>query len=306
MKFGKEFMIHLEKTLPNWRDKFLRYKPLKKLIKNIPAVVADNLPPVGDAAAAAAPPQPLSELQVWFVWILIAELEKFNDFYVEKEEEFIIRFQLLLSRALKVINDGMFTSETEFSEEMMQIRKDFVSIHGEMVLLKSYSSLNFAGLIKILKKYDKRTGSFMSLPFTQFAFHQPFFTTDPLTNLVRECEENLEILFPMEAEVVESNGEQTGTTPTDMSNALLGTNVTLGEETIDIYRSTIAAISAIQRLKRASSTYNPLSMAFLFGRQDNENTGAVTAENSPCNSVMSSDDEDDEMDMSDDDENEDV
>ena len=27
----------------------------------------------------------------------------------------------------------------------MDIRKDFVSIHGEMVLLKNYSSLNFAG-----------------------------------------------------------------------------------------------------------------------------------------------------------------
>lgn len=40
---------------------------------------------------------------------------------------------------------GTFTSESEFSEEMMEIRKDFVTIHGEMVLLKNYSSLNFAG-----------------------------------------------------------------------------------------------------------------------------------------------------------------
>ncbi|KAG8384676.1 hypothetical protein BUALT_Bualt04G0142800 [Buddleja alternifolia] len=298
MKFGKGFSIHLEKTLPKWRDKFLCYKPLKKLIKNIPvAASADNLPPVGDAAA---PPQALSELQVWFVGILSEELEKFNDFYVEKEEELIIRFQALKE---KVINDRMFTSETGFSEEMMEIRKDFVSIHGEMILLKSYSSLNFAGLIKILKKYDKRTGNFLSLPFTQLAFHQPFFTTDPLTNLVRECEENLEILFPIEAEVVESNGKQTGATPADVSNALLGANVTLGEENVDIYKSTIAAISAIQRLKKASSTYNPLSMVYLFGSQDNESAGAVTVENSPCNSVMSSDDE---MEMFDEDENEDV
>lgn len=43
--------------------------------------------------------------------------------------------------------NGVFTSETEFSEEMMEIRKDFVSIHGEMVLLKNYSSLNFAGKV---------------------------------------------------------------------------------------------------------------------------------------------------------------
>lgn len=45
--------------------------------------------------------------------------------------------------------DGVFTSETEFSQEMMEIRKDFVAIHGEMVLLKNYSSLNFAGKILI-------------------------------------------------------------------------------------------------------------------------------------------------------------
>ena len=42
-------------------------------------------------------------------------------------------------------NGRAFTSESEFSEEMMDIRRDFVAIHGEMVLLKNYSSLNFAG-----------------------------------------------------------------------------------------------------------------------------------------------------------------
>ena len=46
-------------------------------------------------------------------------------------------------------NGRAFTSESEFSEEMMDIRKDFVTIHGEMVLLKNYSSLNFAGTQEI-------------------------------------------------------------------------------------------------------------------------------------------------------------
>lgn len=40
---------------------------------------------------------------------------------------------------------GIVPSESKFSEEMLGIRKDFVSIHGEMVLLKNYSSLNFTG-----------------------------------------------------------------------------------------------------------------------------------------------------------------
>lgn len=90
MKFGKEFRIHLEETLPDWRDKYLSYKPLKKLLKNIPPSAADNNnnnPP---------PDGPLLELQDWFVGILNVELDKFNDFYVDKEEDFIIRFQVSL------------------------------------------------------------------------------------------------------------------------------------------------------------------------------------------------------------------
>lgn len=149
------------------------------------------------------------------------------------------------------------------------------------------------GLIKILKKYDKRTGELLSLPFTQLAFHQPFFTTEPLTRLVRECEENLEVLFPLEEEVIESNiiiEEQTSIPRTD-------TTFSVGEETERIYQSTVSAINAIQRLKRASSTYNPLSMSYLFGSPDSSN-GGVTAENSPCNSLVTLhgvEDEDDDM-----------
>lgn len=96
MKFGKEFKTHLEETLPEWRDKYLCYKLLKKVLKHIPnsSTTADSadlsLPPSdGDDVAA-----PLTVLQDWFIKILNDELEKFNDFYVDKEEEFIIRLQV--------------------------------------------------------------------------------------------------------------------------------------------------------------------------------------------------------------------
>lgn len=120
----------------------------------------------------------------------------------------------------------------------------------------------------------------LRLPFTQLALHQPFFTTEPLTRLVRECEANLELLFPLEAEVIESTPvpvphDQIGETSRDVLP-----NMSAGEETMDIYRSTLAAIRTIQGLKKASSTYNPLSFSALFGNQDTESTGDVTAENS--------------------------
>ncbi|OMO79340.1 hypothetical protein CCACVL1_13743 [Corchorus capsularis] len=179
---------------------------------------------------------------------------------------------------------GAFTSESEFSEEMMDIRKDLVTIHGEMVLLKNYSSLNFAGLVKILKKYDKRTGGLLRLQFTQLVLRQPFFTTESLTRLVHECEANLELLFPIEAEVIESTAAgEPKPQSNKTANPSLDASSTLGEETLDIYRSTLAAMKAIRGLQKASSTYNPLSFSALFKNRDDDN-GAVTAENSASNS----------------------
>ncbi|KAL6322970.1 hypothetical protein AAG906_022873 [Vitis piasezkii] len=52
---------------------------------------------------------------------------------------------------------------------MGKIRKDMVDFHGEMVLLENYSNINYTGLAKILKKYDKRTGGLLRLPFIQKA-----------------------------------------------------------------------------------------------------------------------------------------
>ncbi|XP_020233319.1 SPX domain-containing protein 4 isoform X2 [Cajanus cajan] len=292
MKFGKEFKTHLEETIPEWRDKFLCYKPLKKLIKHhLNTNNKANTVPINLPLHLLQPPSSPQLMQAWFVRILNEELEKFNDFYVDKEEEFVIRFQELKERIERLKEKSsqseMYTSDCEFSEEMMDIRKDLVTIHGEMVLLKNYSSLNFAGLIKILKKYDKRTGGLLRLPFTQLVLRQPFFTTEPLTRLVHECEENLELLFPLQAEVIQSTlpPEDQSRLPTDgATNASPETSSTLGNETMYIYRSTLAAMKAIKGLQKASSTSNPFSFSSLFSNQDGDGTGAVTAENSAANS----------------------
>ncbi|KAH9615972.1 hypothetical protein KSS87_023243 [Heliosperma pusillum] len=307
MKFGKEFRIHLEETLPEWKDKFLSYKPLKKLLKHFHNNTNNNNININNNAvnnygsgssSSSGRKMTVEEFQVWFVRLLNEELDKFNDFYVEKEEDFVIRFQELKEKIERVREnreqDGVPASESEFSDEMMDIRKEFVTIHGEMVLLKNYSSLNFAGLVKILKKYDKRTGGLLRLPFTQLAAHQPFFTTEPLTRLVRECEANLELLFPLEEEVTESTSapRDPNTTAAPPLNDI--TNISAeqpGDGTHDLYRSTLSAIRTIQGL-RTSSTYNPLSIAVIFRDRDDEGSGAVTAENSPSNPTQPSDNED--------------
>jgi hypothetical protein len=67
----------------------------------------------------------------------------FPDFCLQLEQELKERIELLKEKSSR---SEKYTSDCEFSEEMMDIRKDLVTIHGEMVLLKNYSSLNFAGI----------------------------------------------------------------------------------------------------------------------------------------------------------------
>lgn len=136
MKFGKEFRTHLEDTLPEWRDKFLCYKPLKKLLKYYPysssadlglgdsdqvdsrPVFADTTNTSSVSAAADAEDvvvvpgvRPTEDLQGSFVRILNEELEKFNDFYVDKEEDFVIRLQVFASSAHQIdLNLCLFLS----------------------------------------------------------------------------------------------------------------------------------------------------------------------------------------------------
>jgi hypothetical protein len=52
------------------------------------------------------------------------------------------------------------------------------------------------GLVKILKKYDKRTGALIRLPYIQNVLLQPFFNTELLYQLVEECEAMLNQVLP--------------------------------------------------------------------------------------------------------------
>jgi SPX domain protein involved in polyphosphate accumulation len=189
MKFGKSLSTQIEDTLPEWRDKFLSYKELKKRLKLIEPKRGNDVidrPNKRRRTESDVIDVGISKEEADFILLLEAELEKFNSFFVEKEEEYIIRLKILQERVAKAKN---------YNEEMIKIRKEIVDFHGEMVLLENYSALNYTGLVKILKKYDKRTGALIRLPFIQRVLQQPFFTTDLLYKLVKECESMLDSLF---------------------------------------------------------------------------------------------------------------
>ncbi|CAI8583767.1 unnamed protein product [Vicia faba] len=265
MKFGKSLSSQIEKTLPEWRDKFLSYKELKKKLKNLePAAAGDDRPAKrlrvdsgGANSVADAGEIPKEESD--FRNLLENELEKFNNFFVEKEEEYIIRLKELRDRVAKV---------KDYSEEMIKIHKEIVDFHGEMVLLENYSALNYTGLVKILKKYDKRTGALIRLPFIQNVLQQPFFTTDMIYKLVKECETMLDYLFPVNVppavdEIIpEAEGCDPSTSTTTESDGLLIPKELEEIEYMEsLYmKSTISALHVLKEIRSGSSTVSMFSL----------------------------------------------
>ena len=94
MKFGKSLSNQIEQTVPEWRDKFLSYKDLKKRLKLITSTTQDR--PTKRLRVDAECSLGMSKEEISFIQLLGGELEKFNNFFVEKEEEYIIRLKVLI------------------------------------------------------------------------------------------------------------------------------------------------------------------------------------------------------------------
>ncbi|CAN6289175.1 unnamed protein product [Urochloa humidicola] len=217
MKFGKRLKKQIEESLPEWRSHFLNYKELKRRVN----------------AVSSAAPSPAAEAE--FLTLLDAEIDKFNAFFLEQEEEFVIRQRELQERIQQA---------TE--AEMARIQREVVDFHGEMVLLLNYSSVNYTGLAKILKKFDKRTGGVLRLPVIAGVLQQPFFTTDLISELVRDCEAMMEAVFP----------------PAAVSAAArdLEERQALAAAEQSIFRNTVAALLTMQEVRSGSSTVGHFSM----------------------------------------------
>lgn len=195
-----------------------------------------------------------------FVSLLNKELNKLNPFFIEKEEEYVIRLQELKYRIERVkkeqASNGGRASENGGNEELLKILRDIVTFHGEMVLLENYSSLNYTGLVKILKKHDKVTGTVLRLPFIQSVLLQPFFTTELLSKLVRECENNLHSLFPvspLESICSQLEQETSAQSSSADNNNGQGLPFTPGEAVETIYRSTVVALRTMKEIRQSST-----------------------------------------------------
>ncbi|XP_008676663.1 SPX domain-containing protein 1 isoform X2 [Zea mays] len=275
MKFGKSLNNQIVETLPDWRDKFLSYKDLKKRLKQIGAGSGERRSKrqrVGDGRGGSSPPAMTPE-EAGFVALLDAELDKFNAFFLEKEEDYVIRLKELQDRVVSAAEVGS-------AEELLRVRKEIVDFHGEMVLLENYSALNYTGLVKILKKYDKRTGALIRLPFIRNVMQEPFCATDVLYKLVKGCEEMLDqLLLPRNQQRPvpsdnggegDSDGDDDKQRPAEPGASSLPSGGGGGagdmelEEIEDMesmyMKSTVAALRALREIRSGSSTVSAFSL----------------------------------------------
>lgn len=285
MKFSKNLSNLIEQTLPDWRDKFLSYKDLKKQLKLIypksgdPSLSSSSSSTVrrpnkrprltddGDAAAAEEEEAVVvvTKEVIDFVRLLEDEIDKFNAFFVDQEEEYVIR--------LKVLQDRVAEAR-DSNEELMTVGREIVDFHGEMVLLLNYSALNYTGLVKILKKYDKRSGALIRLPFIQKVLQQPFFTTDVLNQLVKECETMLDQFFSMNEQLVVAY--QAAAQGKEELNAMSGEGrlQKIPEELAEIkniesmyMKHTSTALEVLNKIRSGSSTRSMFSLPPLQGNK---------------------------------------
>ncbi|KAL5783124.1 hypothetical protein ACOSP7_008153 [Xanthoceras sorbifolium] len=267
MKFWKSLSILIEETLPDWRDQFLSYKDLKKQLKLIHPKDGENQPPRnkrprleaegGDCGCSGDENEEARRVNQ-FVKLLEDEMEKFNAFFVEKEEEYVIKW--------KELQDGVAKAK-DSNEELMKVGREIVDFHGEMVLLENYSALNYTGLVKILKKYDKRSGALIRLPFIQMVLQQPFYTTDVLNKLVKECETVLDRLFSMNEPSSTKATEDNGTCDTSTSTENTEKPLTVPKELAEIetmesmyMKLTVSALRVLKEIRSESSTVSMFSL----------------------------------------------
>ncbi|KAL8167832.1 hypothetical protein V2J09_009331 [Rumex salicifolius] len=294
MKFWKILSSLIEETLPDWRDKFLSYKDLKKHLKQScpkegddgsqklakrPKLAdnssnrTDNVDPAvsySSVDGGEVPALSSKDEVEYFVQLLEDEIEKFNAFVMEKEEEYVIKWKEL---------QDMVVKSSDSSEDLMKVGREIVDMHGEMILLENYSALNYTGLVKILKKYEKQSGVLIRLPFIQKVLQEPFYSNDMLYKLIKECEAMLERLFteneqwhfskskPPSASSLAAFGESSNHPIVTETTELKERMPKLPNELEDIKKAenmytrlTLSALRALREVRGGSSTVNVFSL----------------------------------------------
>ena len=112
-----------------------------------------------------------------FLSVLRRNVEAFNQTYLETEETLVIQMRELADR---------WNSMSDV-DSLKSVYKDYIDLHGEMIMLMNWSMLAYTSVVKILKKHEKCTGHKLHAPEMEDLMAQPFCATEATGSLVQKC-----------------------------------------------------------------------------------------------------------------------
>ena len=260
---------------------------MKKCLKSIPESSGDgakkaarekmNVANAAEPEPRAAKPKPrvraldaLTAEQRVFVKTLNDEIKKFNAFFMNAEEDLVMRERVLATRFHKLVDkktgklsaaknrDAKVDAKDVSASaacELRETRRAFADFHGELVLMEHWTSLNYTALVKILKKHDKRSSLRLRSPVLVSALQQPFYSTEVLTELIKKTEARFRVLHALASETEAAAREKSGAREPDTSkkNASPSRRAT----TPAALARTRAAISCWDGMKHEDSVKRP-------------------------------------------------
>mmetsp|Transcript_1028 Transcript_1028/g.1950 ORF Transcript_1028/g.1950 Transcript_1028/m.1950 type:complete len:462 (-) Transcript_1028:1286-2671(-) len=163
MKFAKKLKHVAIECGPEWAPMFVEYKKLKKK---------------------------LAKKSEAFPNLLRKELGKVNMFFLDKQHDLHQMYTAQSSIVQRALSGGAVSRA-----QVVQIQQDLVHLHSELVMLELFSSLNYDGFGKILKKYDKKEGTNLRKRCTFVLRQAPFYAIQYLNMLLQNV---LELLAEIE------------------------------------------------------------------------------------------------------------
>ncbi|GAB5588128.1 phosphate system positive regulatory protein pho81 [Umbelopsis nana] len=186
-QFGKQIQ---SQQFTEWSAHYLDYKGLKKFIKNLLKSVNDK-PSTAVTVSATLPPgvspeddrsKLLQSQKAAFFFKLERELEKINNFYLQKENELKVRLRSLVDKKRILQSNGRRL--THESTSLNSLKEAFNQFEQDLNKIQKYVELNNEGFRKILKKWDKRSkSSTKELYLSRQIDIQPCFNTQVMTEL---------------------------------------------------------------------------------------------------------------------------
>ncbi|GBG92310.1 hypothetical protein CBR_g55079 [Chara braunii] len=186
-----------------------------------------------------------------WVALLDEELKKLNAFAMAKEEDFVIKHNILRRKSDQLTSACDNFLECERCAELLNdLTTEIVRFHSELVFLIHFRDLNYTGLAKILKKHDKRTGMLLRDPYLQMALCQPFCVTDQVTKMIRWCEDKLQLLM----------GPRHAQDWHDDVSLIDASGLIEDSSMRDVHRSQVAALRILEELVNSASTPSVIPM----------------------------------------------